>query len=555
MEEIIRIFCKNDGKYYDFPGGTSVLDIYNSIKPKLAFTPVSAKVNNKNESLTFICYASKDIEFIGINEPSGLRTYVRSLCFVFSKAVYDLFPTGKLLIEHPLSKGYYCDLVLDRPINEDDINAIETRMNEIIEEDCPMRTFERQTSEVIELFKAGNMSDKALLIETSGDNYSKYSTLGDYVDYYYGALLPSAAWIHLFKLQKYNGGILLRVPNPCNPTELQPYEKQDKMMAVFREQLQYQKAINLSNVGDLNRAIHKGNISTIVKVAEALQEKKIAQIADDIYSKFDSGVRLVLISGPSSSGKTTFCKRLQIQLIANTLHPVSISLDDYYVNRVATPLDENGEYDYESLYAIDLPKFNEDMAKLLAGEEIALPTYDFPSGERVYKGNTAKLRENSVIIMEGIHAMNPELLPHVNPKNTYKIYVSALTTISLDAHNWISTTDNRLIRRMVRDYQFRGYSAVDTISRWPLVRKGEEKWIFPYQENADAMFNSAMIYELAALRRIAEPILQDVPQTLPEYSETHRLLKFLHYFNYVDIDELPNTSLLREFVGGSSFKY
>lgn len=555
MEEIIRIFCKNDGKYYDFPGGTSVLDIYNSIKPKLAFTPVSAKVNNKNESLTFICYASKDIEFIGINEPSGLRTYVRSLCFVFSKAVHDLFPTGKLLIEHPLSKGYYCDLILDRPINEDDINAIETRMNEIIEEDCPMRTFERQTSEVIELFKAGNMSDKALLIETSGDNYSKYSTLGDYVDYYYGALLPSAAWIHLFKLQKYNGGILLRVPNPCNPTELQPYEKQDKMMAVFREQLQYQKAINLSNVGDLNRAIHKGNISTIVKVAEALQEKKIAQIADDIYSKFDSGVRLVLISGPSSSGKTTFCKRLQIQLIANTLHPVSISLDDYYVNRVATPLDENGEYDYESLYAIDLPKFNEDMAKLLAGEEIALPTYDFPSGERVYKGNTAKLRENSVIIMEGIHAMNPELLPHVNPKNTYKIYVSALTTISLDAHNWISTTDNRLIRRMVRDYQFRGYSAVDTISRWPLVRKGEEKWIFPYQENADAMFNSAMIYELAALRRIAEPILQDVPQTLPEYSETHRLLKFLHYFNYVDIDELPNTSLLREFVGGSSFKY
>lgn len=516
---------------------------------------VCAKVNNKTEALTYICYNSKDVEFISIKDPSGMRAYVRSLCFIMLKAAYELFPGSKLHIEHPLSKGYYCDLFFDRPITEKEIAEIEKRMWEIVEADYPMQTLHDQTEKVIELFRQNNMPDKALLLETVGDNYSHYNSLDGYIDFFYGNLVPSSKWIYLFKLQKHNGGILLRVPNPEKPDELQPFHSQEKMMTLFQELVQYQKIMNMSYVGDLNKAIQKGRISMLVKVAEAWQERRIGNVADEISKKFKDGTRIVLISGPSSSGKTTFTKRLQVQLLANAIHPISISLDDYYVNRVDTPLDENGEYDYESLYAIDLPKFNEDLEKLIQGERVDLPTYDFNTGERVYKGHSIKLRSNSVVIMEGIHAMNPLLLPGIDPKITYKIYVSALTSISIDAHNWISTTDNRLIRRIVRDYQFRSYSAIETISRWPLVRKGEDKWIFPFQEEADAMFNSAMLYELAALRNIAEPILREVPSSAPEYSEAHRLLKFLHYFSYVDIEELPNTSLLREFVGGSSFKY
>jgi uridine kinase len=329
---------------------------------------------------------------------------------------------------------------------------------------------------------------------------------------------------------------------------------QEKMLAVFQELRLYQKAMNMNHVGALNQGIQAGEISTVVQIAEILQERKISKIADEIYRRFADGVRVVLISGPSSSGKTTFCKRLQFQLMANTLRPVGISLDDYYVNRVNTPLDEDGEYDYESLYAIDLKQFNEDLQRILAGETVALPTYDFQKGERVYRGNTIQLGEKSVLVMEGIHAMNPLLIPQIPPETVYKVYVSALTSISLDDHNWIPTTDNRLIRRIVRDYQFRGYSAKDTLSRWQSVRRGEDKWIFPYQENADAMFNSAMLYELAALRKIVEPILEEVNQLDDEYSEAYRLLKFLHYFHPIDREELPNTSLLREFVGGSSFK-
>lgn len=555
MEDKIKIYCKNNNLYKEFNAGISLLDIYKEMEIQLATPLTAAKVNNKTESLTYICYNSKDVEFIGIGDPSGMRTYVRSLCFVFSKAVHDLYPDGKLYIEHPLSKGYYCDLQIGIPVTEEIIELIENRMKEIVAADYPMLKVQAQTEEAIAVYREHQLEDKALLLETTGDNYACYNTLDGYVDYFYGPLLPSTKWVYLFKLQKYNGGLLLRIPNPNKPDELQPYAKQDKMMAVFQELLQYQKVMRMSNVGDLNRTIQKGDISLVVKVAEAWQERQIGKIAEDIANRFRDGVRVVLISGPSSSGKTTFCKRLQIQLLMNTLNPISISLDDYYVNRVDTPLDENGEYDYESLYAIDLPKFNEDLEVLLSGGRVELPTYDFNLGERVYKGNSIKLTPNSVLVMEGIHAMNPLLLPQIDQKAMYKVYVSALTSISLDDHNWISTTDNRLIRRIVRDYQFRGYSAIETISRWPLVRKGEDKWIFPFQENADAMFNSAMLYELAALRNTAEPILKEVARSLPEYSEAHRLLKFLHYFNYVDIDQLPNTSLLREFVGGSSFEY
>ena len=555
MEDTIKIFCKNNNTTQVFNAGISLLDIYKAMEIKLPCQLTCARVNNKIETLNYVCYNSKTVDFVDITDPSGLRTYVRSLCFIFAKAVEDLFPGHNLSIEHPLSKGYYCEIDTKNEITEDDVRAISQKMQEIIDADYPLLTHEDQTPEVIALFRSHGLEDKALLLETTAEVYFKYNSLDGFIDDYYGALLPSSKWVYLFELLKCDRGILLRVPNPNKPNELQPYVKQEKMQAVFQDLLQYQKTMKMSNAGNLNKAIEKGGISMIVKVAEAMQEKTISKIADDIFSKYDNGVRVVLIAGPSSSGKTTLCKRLQIQLTVNTLHPVIISLDDYFVDREKTPLDENGEYDFESLYAIDLDQFNTDLNKILAGEKVALPTFDFQTGKRVYKGNSIQLKENSVIVMEGIHAMNPDLLPTISPDSIYKIYVSALTSISLDNHNWISTTDNRLLRRIVRDFQFRGYSAIDTISRWPSVRKGEDKWIFPYQENADAMVNSAMLYEFAALRRIAEPILKEVPQTVPEYSEAYRLQKFLRFFNYVNIDELPNTSLLREFLGGSSFQY
>jgi len=555
MNNLIRIYCKNTNTYGDFEAGISLLQIYEAMKIKLPAPLAGARVNNISRSLTYQCYSPKDIEFIDISDQSGMRSYVRSLCCILSKSVSDLFPQGKIYFEHPVSKGYYCFLDISEEVTTEIAENLKNRMLEIIREDLPFESYQKHTKEVAALFRENNMEDKALLVESIGKIYCRYNVLGSHIDYYYGALLPSTRFVYLFGLEKYENGLLLRVPNMQQPDELQPLVRQDKMMAVFNEFLTYQKAIEMRNVGDLNRANHQGRISDFVKVSEALQERKITQIADEITRRFQNGVRIILISGPSSAGKTTFCKRLLIELMVNTLNPISISLDDYYVNRVNTPLDEKGEYDYESLYAIDLKTFNEDLKNVLAGEEVALPTYDFTCGERLYKGNTIQLKENSVLVMEGIHALNPMLLNDIDSSVTYKIYVSALTTISLDDHNWIPTTDNRLLRRIVRDYQFRNYSAKETIARWPSVRRGEDKWIFPFQEEADAMFNSAMIYEFAALRRSAEPVLSQVSPMDSEYSEAYRLLKFLNYFKYIDIDELPNTSLLREFLGGSSFRY
>ena len=555
MVEKIRIYCKNTKEYQSFETGTTLLGIYEAMGVSLPHQLAGVRVNNKTENLKFRCYSSKDVEFFDVSDPSGMRAYVRSLCFILSKAVNDLYPDTEIFIEHPVSKGYYCRLALDRAITEEDVVDLKIKMQEIIGMALPFETHSGQTAEIVKLFRKHNMEDKANLLETVGKVYSTYNVLGGHIDYYYGSLLPDTSWIYLFGLEKLNGGFLLRIPNMQNPTELQPFVHQDKMMNVFQEHLKFQRIIGMSNVGDLNRTHESGSTPALVKVAEAIQEKQIAKIADEIAKKYSEGVRIVLISGPSSSGKTTFCKRLQVQLMTNTIRPIAISLDDYYVNRVDTPLEENGEYDFESLYAIDLPLFNSDLKKILAGEEVALPTYDFTIGQRVYKGNTIKMKENSVLVMEGIHALNPELLPGIEHSAMYKIYVSALTTIALDDHNWIPTTDNRLIRRIVRDYQFRKYSAKETISRWGSVRKGEDKWIFPYQEDADAMFNSAMLYELAVLRKYAEPILSEVLPKDPEYAEAYRLLKFLKYFVYIDINELPNTSLLREFLGGSSFRY
>jgi len=554
-KETITIYCKNNKKYYEFEAGISVMEIYEKIDFKTPYLLTCCRVDNKNENLNFRCYRSKDIEYLDITHPSGLRTYVRTLCLILSKAVDDCFPGSHIYIEHPLSRGYYCALEIGRPVTEQDVDVLKKRMWEIIDADYPVGVYRKQTDKVVELFRNAGKENQARLFESCGQVYSTYHTLDGYLDFYNGALLPSTKTIYIFELTKYYDGILLRIPSRENPRELQSFIRQEKMMNVYKEEIEFLRVWGLMNVGDLNKAEEKRDIGLLIKVAEALQEKQIARIAATIAQKYKEGLRVVLIAGPSSSGKTTFCKRLQVQMMTNKINPIGISLDDYYVNRVDTPLAPNGDYDYESLYAIDLKTFNEDLNKLLNGEEIALPTYNFVTGTRVYRGNTVKLEENTILVMEGIHALNPDLLPQIDHDTTYKIYVSALTAISLDDHNWIPTTDNRLIRRIVRDYQFRQYSAKETIARWESVRQGEEKWIFPYQENADEMFNSAMLYELAALRRFAEPILSQVMPADPEYSEAYRLLKFLRFFKYIDINDLSNTSLLREFLGGSSFRY
>ena len=555
MSETITIYCKNNNTYKDVPIGSSLLDIYTSVGAPLRYRPMNAQVNNKTESLNFRCWQPKDIEFIDYTQLSGLRTYVRSLCHIFSKAVYDIWPTATLNLEHPVSKGYYCVIHNGKNIDLETIEKIKKRMWELIDADLPFLHKSVRTVDAAVLFRERGMNDKARLIETAGLPYTSYYELEGYINFFYGCLTPSTGYIQLFDLEPYMDGVLLRIPKQTDPMELQPVIKQDKMFEAYKEHLTLQRTVGLDNVGDLNLAIEKGRSQDIILVSEAMQEKQVAKIAEKIADGYKEGIRIVLISGPSSSGKTTFCKRLQVQLTTNLLHPVGISLDDYFLNREDTPKDEHGEYDFESLYALDLPYFNKDLKKLLSGEEIELPTFNFETGQRVFKGKKLKLRENSILVIEGIHALNPELTEFIDDKYKYRVYVSVLTSISLDNHNWIPTTDNRLLRRIIRDYRFRGYSAEDTINRWPSVRRGEDKWIFPYQENADAMFNSAMLYELAALRKFAEPILAQVPESSKANAEAYRLLRFLRYFNYIPTEELPGTSLLREFLGGGSFKY
>ena len=555
MSETITIYCKNNNTYKDVPIGSSLLDIYTALGAPLRYRPMNAQVNNKTESLNFRCWQPKDIEFIDYTQLSGLRTYVRSLCHIFSKAVYDIWPTATLNLEHPVSKGYYCVIHNGKNIDLETIERIKKRMWELIDADLPFLHKSVRTVDAAVLFRERGMNDKARLIETAGLPYTSYYELEGYINFFYGCLTPSTGYIQLFDLEPYMDGVLLRIPKQTDPMELQPVIKQDKMFEAYKEHLTLLRTVGLDNVGDLNLAIEKGRSQDIILVSEAMQEKQVAKIAEKIADGYKEGIRIVLISGPSSSGKTTFCKRLQVQLTTNLLHPVGISLDDYFLNREDTPKDEHGEYDFESLYALDLPYFNKDLKKLLSGEEIDLPTFNFETGQRVFKGKKLKLRENSILVIEGIHALNPELTEFIDDKYKYRVYVSVLTSISLDNHNWIPTTDNRLLRRIIRDYRFRGYSAEDTINRWPSVRRGEDKWIFPYQENADAMFNSAMLYELAALRKFAEPILAQVPESSKANAEAYRLLRFLRYFNYIPTEELPGTSLLREFLGGGSFKY
>ena len=556
--ETIRIYCKNNNQRYDVPIGSSLWEVYNQLNLQLPYPVVSAKVNNRSEGLNFRLYNNKDIEFLDLRQSSGMRTYVRSLCFVLYKAVKELYPQGTLRVEHPVSKGYFCNLFIGRPLTLEDATAIKQRMKELIAANLPIQRVECHTTEAIEIFKSQGLNDKVKLLETSDSLYTYYNIMGDTVDFYYGNLLPSTGFIQLWDIVKYYDGLLLRVPNKEQPDRLEEVVKQEKMLDVFKEHLHWNQIMGLNNVGDFNLLSQQGHATDLINVNEALQERKIARIAEEIASRSGAdgqGVKLVLISGPSSSGKTTFSKRLSVQLMTCGLRPYPISLDNYFVNREDTPLDATGNYDYESLYALDLQLFNQQLQALLQGEEVELPVFNFTTGRKEYRGERLRIDEHTILILEGIHALNPELTPEIPDERKFKVYVSALTTISLDNHNWIPTTDNRLLRRIIRDYKYRNYSAQQTINRWPSVRAGEDKWIFPYQENADVMFNSAMLYELAVLRSHAEPILSSVPRNCPEYAEAYRLLKFIRYFTPIQDKEIPPTSLLREFLGGSSFKY
>jgi uridine kinase len=533
--------------------GTTVQQVYERMAADVLPDAIVARVNNRAVGLHYEIYNPKQIEFINTYSSSGMRAYVRTLTFVLAASVAELFPGSKFKLEHPVSKGYFCRLELGRALNHEDLFAVRKRVQELILADNPIEYVEDETSAVIELFRERGRLDIVDLLTTQGSLYSGYSKMGWHVDYYYGALAISTGYLNLFDITPYHEGFLLQIPNRNNPSILQEIEDQPKLLGVFKEYLNWSEILGLSNVGDLNKACQHGESTNLINISESLQEKKIAQIADAIQER--GQVKVVLISGPSSSGKTTFAKRLSIQLMVLGFKPVAISLDDYFVEREQTPRDERGEYDYESFYALDLKLFNKHLKTLIQGEEVEVPSFNFTLGKKEFKGNNLKLSDRSILILEGIHALNPKLLPQIAKEVQYKIYVSALTSMSLDDHNWIPTTDNRLLRRIIRDFRFRGYSARDTISRWDSVRNGEEKWIYPYQEEADAMFNSALLFEFSVLRSFAEPILRMVPKNCPEYAEAHRLLRFVEYFTSISDPEIPLTSLLREFLGGSSFRY
>ena len=553
MKQMIQIRCKNNKKTQKVEIGSTLFDVFSAFDLKMTHGPVSARVNNKVEGMHYRVYNSKDVEFLDMTSSSGSRAYTRTLFFVLCKAVQDIYPNTDVVIDIPVSNGFYVDIRLGRPVVEEDVNILRRRMQEIIDAKMPIRRYMVPTEDAIALFQEKGDVEKVKLLKTSGSIYTTYYKIGEYVDFYYGTLLTNTSGLYLFGLEKYYDGMLLRIPSLKDPDKLGEMTKQDKMFDIFKEHHRWQDILGIRTVGDFNQAIDAGHATDIINISEALQEKKIAKIAEDIANR--QGVKLVLLAGPSSSGKTTSCKRLSIQLAVNGLKPLQISLDDYFVDRDRTPKDDNGEYDFESIYALNLDLLNEQFNALFRGEEVELPKYDFPSGKSVKSGKKLKMEPNNVLVVEGIHALNPELTAHIPQEQIYRVYASALTTILLDNHNYIPTTDNRLLRRIIRDYKYRGVSAQETIHRWPSVRAGENKWIFPYQENADAMFNTAMLYELSVIKMQAEPLLQQVPENCEEHAEAYRLLKFLKYFKGIPYNNLPPTSLLREFLGGSSFHY
>ena len=559
---MLQVRCKNNGITKSFPEGCSLVEVYQALAAELQmpYPVVSAKVNNTSQGLKFRLYHNRDVEFLDACSGSGHRVYVRSLCFVLYKAVSDVFPGSKLFIEHPLARGYYCNFKkrTGEPLSDDDIARICQRMQEVIDADMPFRRVEATTEEAVRVFRDRGFSDKVKLLETSGQVYTDYYMLGDTVDYYYGPLVPSAGYLKVWGLERYQDGLLLRVPDKHNPLVLAERVEQPRTFEVFAEKVRWDIIMRLSNAGDVNKAILNGYASELIQVSEALQEKKIVKIAEEIEARFhreQNPIRLVLITGPSSSGKSTFCKRLSVQLLACGLRPLSFSTDDYFVNRVDTPKLPNGQYDFDNIETVDYKLLGNHLSRLMEGETVEVPEYNFVTGKREFNGKKLRLSGDSVLIIEGIHALNPLLTNEVPEELKYKIYISALTSISLDDHNWIPTQDNRLLRRIIRDYNKGAFSARETISQWKSVCEAEDQWIFPFQETADVMFNSALNIEFAVLRTHAEVILASVPKNCPEYAEAHRLLRFLHYFIPISDKEIPPTSIMREFVGGSSFKY
>lgn len=548
----ICIRLRNTGQLIEAPMGATLMEVYERSGLKMKYGPVSARVNNKVQGLKYRFYNNKDVEFLDLTSSSGMRVYERTLFLVLSKAVEDLFPGGRLIIGAPLSGGHYCELHIGRTLTTDDIQALETRMYEIVRADMNIHRVQCPIEEAIAMFRARGMESKALLLEEQGDLYAYYYRLGETIDYFYSCLLSSTGHIGIFALMPMGEGILLRTPDLRNPEMLAPLKPEQKMLDVIREYHRWQGILGVRTVGELNAAVRQGHATDIINVSEALQEKKLAAIADEIVERRS---RLVLLAGPSSSGKTTTSKRLSILMMACGLRPHTLCTDDYFVNRVDTPRDANGEYDFECIEAVDTAFFQQQMQQLLRGEEVELPRYDFPTGKRVFEGRCLRIGENDVIILEGNHALNPLFSQLIPEEDKYRIYVSACTTVALDDHNYVPTVDIRLLRRILRDFKYRGYSALETIRRCPSVSAGEDKWINPYQENADATFNSALLFELGVLRTELMPILEMVSERATEYSEASRLRKFLRYFRPIPASEVPRTSLLREFMGGSSFSY
>ena len=553
---MIEIYCVNLGRYISIEGGCSLLRISRDYRDELGFEPISARVNNKNEALAYCIFQPKMVEFLSMATSSGERSYIRSLCMVLYRAVSRLVPKARLSIEHSISRGYYCRLGEGVECTPQLVADISAEMRRIVDLDLPFERHEALTADVLPMFEAQGLYDKVELLRTTHELYTTYYTLDGICDSYYGTLAPRTGMLQVWELRPFKDGFLLVGFDHADPAFPPQHITQEKMYRAFTEYVKFNGIVGVRTVGQLNDAVEHRRGADLINVTEALHEKALARISDEITRRYrEGGARIVLIAGPSSSGKTTTTKRLGIQLMTNLLKPQLISLDNYFVDREHTPHDETGDYDYESLYALDLDRFNSDLNDILAGKEVAMPTYNFETGTRQYKGNTLRLDEGSILLIEGIHGLNPALTAHIEEKMKFRVYVSALTTITIDDHNWIPTTDNRLLRRIIRDHKYRGTSAVDTIRRWPSVRRGEEKWIFPYQENADATFNSSLLYELGVMKDFAEPILKKVPHDVVEYAEAYRLLKFLSYFQSIDMRMVPSTSLLREFLGGSSFKY
>lgn len=551
----VTIYCKNLESSCTVPYGMTLQEFINTHNIKTENVFLGALVNNKVRDLTYRIHKPAIIDFFDYYSTYGRNMYIRSLYFLLCKAVHDMLPLEvKLHIKHSISGGRYCVLTnMTDPVTDELVAKLCAHMHDLVERDIPFERVGMLTPDAIKAFQDHGLEDKYELFKDRDRIYTSVYKLENTINYYYGFMVPSTGYLKTFGLEKYENGLLLKLPSSKNLDVLTKTRQYPKLFSVYQENKDWAEHLGVQYVSDVNRMISEEKIVDMIMVAEAFQEKRIASVAEAISKR--PGVKMVLISGPSSSGKTTTCKRLSVQLGVLGYHPVQISVDDFFVEREETPKDKDGNYDFEALEAIDLPLFNKTLSELIDGKRVELPTFNFALGKKEWKGKSIQLDENSIMVIEGIHCLNPKLTAQVSDDVKFKIFVSALTSISIDRQNPIPTTDNRLIRRIVRDFNYRGYSAQETLSRWPSVRNGEEKNIFPYQENADEMINTSLIFELGVLKPYASFILRAVPETAVEYAEAVRLLKFLSYFKYISEDNIPGTSILREFVGGSKFSY